>query len=393
MGAHNGTHGGAPGTCNPSSGRPSYANGKSIRRADAGVEPASGDPGGDRAQATIIMDSQGKPGESNACGATTCPVKATLYPRAFRGETIPPSVAAGIARLDLVPRHCVRCPQWTDRKTAFQAATVHLWGLVDEGIPLGALLRDALLQAREAQHAQGHDPARQLAALVHLKAAYALLEGAGIHRGALEPLLRHRLGSLVKAFLAHPPALFALAGLEPSRSLDEAGWGHYLDLLAPRAEAEAGHLAREGDEATLHARGVIVRLRREGPPAAPPRGALSVAVLSATPSWEGLLDAASCPILVRVDGAAPGVHAPPLLPAWIRRLLDPRPDAMLAADLEAWLEAGTDASVLTEPFLLASDHDAEWPRAVVAQALSGLARRGRGRLRDVPGVGPTLVIT
>lgn len=333
------------------------------------------------------------PAPLHACGQPTCPVTDRLHPALRRAERLPLMAAPSLATASLVRTYCVRCPLWSDRAVRHACGDVHLEALREAKAPAADLLAEVRHEVR--RRLEEARPAGDRAALAAhgVAHAFAIIDGAGPEAEALRPVGEKLLDGLLRVFQKDPAVFLAL--LPPrdrpaGTSLPDEVWQRYLARVATRAAAEGGRLEGGPREAVLSVRDQRAIIGRDALPTAQPSEWVAVATGLGLPAFlaGGATSGGERPILVRLDPVLPGAVAWSAVPPWLLRLLDPRPDGEMVAELRAILAR----SVATEPFITEEAHEPSWPRAVVRTAFAEIAKDVRGRVRDVPGVGPTLVL-
>lgn len=293
---------------------------------------------------------------------------------------------------ELVPNYCVRCPLWDDGAVRRACSEVHLWALVDNDQSGVVLLADHLRRARRHLR-EGDDASSAVGAAVALRDAFEALDQLEEHRQALHPVVEATMRRLLKHYLNQPASLFQLIEPTGDRRVTDEEWSSYVSRLSDRAKMESGTLHESQGAALLDVRGTVVHLSREAataPDTSPDFGAL--VTKEALPQLLTVPQAGQHQIVVRLSPPEPGATSLGEAPNWLLRMLDPRPDGHMVAELLEMLDRGPDAPMRTESFLTTQRYRSAWPLSVVQRAFDAIAKEGRGRMRDVAGVGSVLVL-
>ncbi|MBI4393113.1 MAG: hypothetical protein HY556_04845 [Euryarchaeota archaeon] len=220
-----------------------------------------------------------------------------------------------------------------------------------------------------------------------------LISASAADASTLEPILDHSMRAFTEALRADPDNLFAFVGRDGPGRVTDTAWDDYICIVRDRAIVEGGSLEAQGDSAIVTARDSRITLERDGNPDPGPKGGYTgIVTRNVFPGFVGAMAETISPVLIRLNSVSPSVFAFGHMPLWLLRLLDPRPDAAVATDLEKALTDGDLPPLVTEPFIIGQEYEADWPRGIINRGFERVAASGKGRTRQVPGVGLVLVM-
>lgn len=324
------------------------------------------------------------------CGHHDCPIREEVIPAIRQGDPLPTDRLAHVPNADLVSDCCTTCPVWQDdRRVRRYAAEWDLRQLEDQDPEVARDLNRGLRATKRALGESDFDEADVVAVLRRLQDVRQAASEVG-HDQALEPLVERRLRQMFKRFIDDPDLLFGFAGAGTEEPVSDSTWDRYLARLRDRVEDEGGELTRRGDAATLTVRGQQLTVLRDAT-GATIEGRPVVVTNEGIASVARRFPSLANPVIVKLPPRGPQVDSLGPIPGWVRCLLDPRSGPELIEEARARLVEGDSPPVATEPFITASKYKDEFPTSALAGAFHRLEEDGRGRIRDVPGVGLVLV--
>jgi hypothetical protein len=265
---------------------------------------------------------------------------------------------------------------------------IHLAARLAEDDPTALVLEDLGHQVRSRLRSSLGTADRMILAAGAVALAYDAVQSHP-EEAALRPVADAMLNEVLREAQKNPASFLQLLSGPVAAEVSDERWLSYRNLLAARVQGEDGSHRGIGDAMVMEVRGQAVRVGRGGVPQDGDVGGWhAVATANAFPAWLRQATAVGRPVVVRLDPVHPSVVPLAAMPGWLVRLLDPRPDPELVGELRRVLHD----LLLTEPFITLEEHGSDWPRTIVRAAFAEIANEGRARLRDVPGVGWTLVV-